>query len=162
MRLDEILTLVQASAVDDWQRTEVHTVYEWEYGQKGGQNFIAPKTHERLLVYKPDIDVSIAMGATVAYGYSLVALGGHLLGWWSTLPDLYFMEATGLLALISLGHWLEARARQSAGNAIRELLQLAPPTALLLEGSGFGVQGSGKRISKRPLSPAEAPPKREP
>ena len=29
------------------------------------------------------------------------------------------MEATGLLALISVGHWLEARARESAGSAIR-------------------------------------------
>src|SRR5688572_7325920 len=76
-----------------------------------------------------NMDTLIAMGASVAYGYSLVALFGFLLGWWRTLPHLYFMEATGLLALISLGHWLEARARESAGGAIRELLQLAPATA---------------------------------
>jgi Cu+-exporting ATPase len=37
-----------------------------------------------------------------------------------------------LLALVSLGHWLEARARQSAGSAIHELLSLAPATALRL------------------------------
>jgi Cu+-exporting ATPase len=43
------------------------------------------------------------------------------------------MEASGLLALISLGHWLEARARQSAGSAIRELLNLAPSIALRLD-----------------------------
>ncbi len=50
-------------------------------------------------------------------------------------PDadqLYFMESTGLLALVSLGHWLEARARQSAGSAIRELLNLTPATAFLV------------------------------
>ena len=47
-------------------------------------------------------------------------------GLWRDLPDLYFMESTGLLALISLGHWLEARARESAGSAIHELLELAP------------------------------------
>jgi Cu+-exporting ATPase len=40
------------------------------------------------------------------------------------------MEAAGLLALISLGHWLEARARDRAGSAIRELLELAPATAI--------------------------------
>src|SRR5262249_24910607 len=66
---------------------------------------------------------------SVAWGYSAVALLGYLLGWWRTLPELYFMESTGLLALISLGHWLEARARQSAGSAIRELLQLTPEIA---------------------------------
>ncbi|MGB7159812.1 MAG: cation transporter, partial [Tepidisphaeraceae bacterium] len=90
-----------------------------------------------------NMDVLIAMGATVAYGYSLASLVGYLAGWWRTLPDLYFMESTGLLALISLGHWLEARARNAAGSAIRELMNLAPAVALRLEGSGYKVQGSG-------------------
>jgi len=90
--------------------------------------------------FTSNMDTLIAMGASVAYGYSLTALAGYLAGWWRKLPDLYFMEAAGLLALISLGHWLEARARQSAGRAIRELLQLAPDTALRLppEGDGAG------------------------
>lgn len=77
-----------------------------------------------------NMDTLIALGASVAYDYSAIALLGYLLGWWKTLPQLYFMEAAGLLALISLGHWLEARSRQSAGNAIRQLMQLAPATAL--------------------------------
>ncbi|MBV8781000.1 MAG: cadmium-translocating P-type ATPase [Phycisphaerae bacterium] len=76
-----------------------------------------------------NMDTLISMGATVAYGYSAVALIGYLAGAWTTLPDLYFMEAAGLLALISLGHAMEARARTAAGRAIRELLELAPATA---------------------------------
>jgi Cu+-exporting ATPase len=81
-----------------------------------------------------NMDTLIAMGASVAYFYSLTYFVGGLLGWWTPpLKDhLYFMESTGLLALISLGHWLEARARQSAGSAIRQLLDLAPQTALRL------------------------------
>jgi len=79
-----------------------------------------------------DMDTLIAMGTSVAYGYSLIALVGHLAGWWDTLPTLYFMEATGLLALISLGHYLEAHARARAGSAIHQLLNLAPATALKL------------------------------
>jgi Cu+-exporting ATPase len=79
-----------------------------------------------------NMDTLIAMGATVAYLYSLVAMFGYLAGAWHTLPNLYFMEASGLLALISLGHWLESRARQSAGNAIHKLLNLTPATALRL------------------------------
>ena len=76
-----------------------------------------------------NMDTLIAMGATVAYVYSVGALLGHLLRGWP-LADLYFMESTGLLAaLISLGHWMESRARESAGSAIRELLNLAPATA---------------------------------
>jgi len=80
-----------------------------------------------------NMDTLIAMGATVAYLYSLVAFAGYLAGSWTTLPNLYFMESAGLLALISFGHYLEARARDRAGSAIRELLNLAPPTALRIE-----------------------------
>jgi P-type Cu+ transporter len=82
-----------------------------------------------------NMDTLIAMGATVAYGYSLVALAGNWIGLWGLPHSLYFMESTGLLALISLGHWLEARARDSAGHAIRELMELAPTTALRLDDS---------------------------
>jgi len=80
-----------------------------------------------------NMDTLIAMGATVAYSYSLVAFVGHGLGWWSALPPLYFMEAAGLLAIISLGHYLESRAREKAGSAIRDLLNLAPPLASRLD-----------------------------
>jgi Cu+-exporting ATPase len=79
-----------------------------------------------------NMDTLIAMGTSVAYGYSAIALLGYLLGGWRGLPELYFMEASGLLALISLGHYLEARARTSAGGAIRALLHLSPETALRL------------------------------
>ena len=85
-----------------------------------------------------NMDTLIALGTTVAYGYSLIFLLGALFGWWTrpAAGDLYFMESTALLALISLGHWLEARARQSAGSAIRKLLGLAPSIALRQTNTG--------------------------
>jgi P-type Cu+ transporter len=86
--------------------------------------------------FTSNMDTLIALGATVAYGYSLIALLGHLAGAWGSPPAYYFMESSGLLALISLGHWLEARARRAAGSAIRELMTLAPATALKLSDNG--------------------------
>ncbi len=80
-----------------------------------------------------NMDTLISLGATVAYAYSAVAFFGYLAGAWAELPHLYFMEATGLLALISAGHWLEARARDKAGGAVRELLNLSPQVALRLD-----------------------------
>lgn len=80
-----------------------------------------------------NMDTLISMGATVAYGYSLIAFMGYQLGWWIQLPHLYFTEGTALLALISLGHWLEARARTLAGSAIRDLMHLAPSKAWRLK-----------------------------
>ncbi len=79
-----------------------------------------------------NMDVLISMGFTTAYLYSLVAFLGGVMGVWAPPPHVYFTESIGLLALISLGHWLEARARRSAGSAIRQLLELAPATALRL------------------------------
>ncbi|MEM8874203.1 MAG: heavy metal translocating P-type ATPase [Planctomycetota bacterium] len=79
-----------------------------------------------------DMDVLIAMGASVAYGYSVIGL-------FVDTPHLYFTEAAGLLALISLGHWLEARARLKAGDAIRELLQLTPDIAHRADGNDVPV-----------------------
>jgi Cu+-exporting ATPase len=115
-----------------------------------------------LLRRTSNMDTLIAMGATVAYAYSLVAFIGYLGGAWHHLPELYFMESSGLLALISLGHWLEARARDSAGSAIRELLNLAPATALRLtpsprRGEGRG-EGSDVQTSESETSRAKSAP----
>ncbi|HWE00885.1 MAG TPA: heavy metal translocating P-type ATPase [Tepidisphaeraceae bacterium] len=88
-----------------------------------------------------NMDTLISMGASVAYGYSLIYFIGGLRGTWPppSMHELFFMEAAGLLALISLGHWLEARARQSAGSAIHQLLELTPAIALRAsdDGSAF-------------------------
>jgi P-type Cu+ transporter len=86
-----------------------------------------------LLRKTSNMDTLIAMGATVAWLYSLIASIGFWAGWWPAPVAVYFMEASGLLALISLGHWLEARARDSAGNAIRSLMTLTPQMALRLD-----------------------------
>ena len=86
-----------------------------------------------------NMDTLIAMGVTVAYGYSAAALAGFIAGAWHELPLLYFNEATALLGLISLGHWLESRAREKAGSAIRELLSLAPDRATRLARTRLGI-----------------------
>jgi Cu+-exporting ATPase len=99
-----------------------------------------------------NMDTLIALGTSVAYGYSLVALVGHLAGWWAALPPTYFMEAAAILALISLGHWLEARARDKTGEAIRALVDLAPAEATLEDGRVVPVStlAIGDRFVARP------------
>ena len=99
-----------------------------------------------------NMDTLIALGASVAYLYSLAFFVGGLAQKFvpPTLNQLYFMEAAGLLALISLGHWLEARARQSAGSAIRQLLDLAPAMALRLD-----AQNSPQEVPSSQLQPGD-------
>lgn len=48
-------------------------------------------------------------------------------------PGVQFYEAVAvLLVFILLGHWLEMRARAGASDAIRSLMDLAPPTAMVI------------------------------
>ena len=93
-----------------------------------------------------DMDTLISLGAGTAYGYSLVAFVGGLMGLWPT-PHLYFMEAAGLLALISLGHWLEA---QGAGPG-----RVGDPRARLAHAGRGDARGrhdgaAGRAAGRRP------------
>lgn len=46
--------------------------------------------------------------------------------------DVFYEAAATLLVFILLGHWLEMRARAGASDAIRALMDLAPPMATVL------------------------------
>lgn len=97
-----------------------------------------------------NMDTLIALGAGTAYAWSMAVLLFR-----PGLP-LYFSEAAGLLAIVSLGHWLEARASKAAGSAVRALLQMQPEECelLRLDGSSLRVRTSeirsGQRILIRP------------
>ena len=83
----------------------------------------------------------IALGVSVAFGYSVVAL---------LAPDafppamrshdggvaLYFEAAAVITSLVLLGQVLELRARSQTSGAIRALLELAPPTARRIHDGG--------------------------
>jgi Cu2+-exporting ATPase len=48
--------------------------------------------------------------------------------------EVFYEAAATLLVFILLGHWLEMRARAGASDAIRALMDLAPPMATVLRG----------------------------
>lgn len=48
--------------------------------------------------------------------------------------DVFYEASAVLLVFILLGHWLEMRARAGATDAIRALMDLAPPKAVVLRG----------------------------
>lgn len=106
-----------------------------------------------------NMDTLIALGATTAFAWSVVVLLMQRLavdpGPWLARP-FYFAEAAALLGIISIGHWIEAAATARAGAAVRELLELQPDEAELVEPDG-GVRRmpsaaleSGDRVLVRP------------
>ena len=83
----------------------------------------------------------IAIGTGAAYGYSLFAalLPDRLPEAFRTaagLPPVYFEAAAVITTLVLLGQVLELRARSRTGQAIRALLELAPPSARRIEAGG--------------------------
>lgn len=71
-----------------------------------------------------NMDLLVALGSSVAYGYSLAALLAPGLG-----PHVYFETGAMIVTLVRLGKLLEARARGRASAAIEELMDLAPALA---------------------------------
>ncbi|HQY30024.1 MAG TPA: heavy metal translocating P-type ATPase, partial [Thermomicrobiales bacterium] len=80
-----------------------------------------------------NMDTLVAAGTSVAYGYSaFVTLWPDKAEAWGFANHLYFESAVIIIALVSLGHWLEARAMKQTGEAIRALLKLQAKTARII------------------------------
>lgn len=85
----------------------------------------------------PNMDSLIAVGSLAALVYGVVALFrmAGAMGWgdWDTVrrysENLYFESAAMILTLITLGKFLETRAKGKTGDAIRQLMDLSPKTA---------------------------------
>ena len=67
--------------------------------------------------------VAVAVGAGWLYSVVVTLTGGG---------DVFYEAAAVLASFVLLGHWFEMRARGGANEAIRTLLDLAPPTAVVL------------------------------
>jgi Cu2+-exporting ATPase len=72
-----------------------------------------------------DMMVLVAVAVGAGWGYSVVVTltGGG---------EVFYEAATVLTAFVLLGHWFEMRARGGANDAVRALLDLAPPRAVVL------------------------------
>jgi Cu2+-exporting ATPase len=67
--------------------------------------------------------VAVAVGSGWIYSVVVTIRGGG---------DVFYEAATVLTSFVLLGHWFEMRARGGANDAIRSLLNLAPPKAVVL------------------------------
>ena len=105
-----------------------------------------------------NMDTLITIGAGAAYFFSLYIFVAKRAFDFDVGHPTYFMEAAALLAIISIGHWLEATSSAKAGSAIRELLKMQPDTAELVAEDGStstiatGEVGEGIRLLVRPGS----------
>ena len=90
----------------------------------------------------PNMDSLIAVGSGAALVYGVAALfvmasamgAGDMETVKKYSENLYFESSAMILALITLGKFLEARAKGKTGDAIKKLLDLRPQTAFVRHG----------------------------
>ncbi|MBI6872174.1 heavy metal translocating P-type ATPase [Clostridium aciditolerans] len=83
-----------------------------------------------LFKRSPNMDSLIAIGSSAAFIYSVFAVYQILLG--NLNYHLYFESAGTILALITLGKYLESVAKGKTSEAIKKLMGLAPKTATVI------------------------------
>lgn len=97
-----------------------------------------------LFHLSPNMDSLIAIGSGAALVYGVFAIyrigyglghgDGELVSRYAS--DLYFESAGMILALITVGKYLETRSKGKTGEAIQKLMDLSPKTAILLTREG--------------------------
>lgn len=73
------------------------------------------------------LDMSVLIALSVGAGY-LFSIGATFL----FESEVFYEASVVLLAFVLFGHWMEMRARAGASDAIRALLDLAPPKATII------------------------------
>ena len=98
-----------------------------------------------LIHCAPTMDALIAIGATASIAWSVYgiyriaaalaagdAMAAHAIG----MDNLYLESAGTILALVTVGKYLETRSKSKTGGAIEALIDLAPKTATILGPDG--------------------------
>ncbi|MBQ8428774.1 MAG: heavy metal translocating P-type ATPase [Clostridia bacterium] len=76
-----------------------------------------------------NMDTLVCMGSAVSYVYSIVLMVLYFLSEEkSHAPHLFFEAAAMILALVTLGKWLEEKSKRKTGDEIEKLIRLMPNT----------------------------------
>ena len=118
MRLVDPLLLILATFVQFWAGARFYRA-AWAVAKHGSTN----------------MDTLVAVGTTVAYGYSaFVTLWPALAARLGFQHHLYYETAVIIIALILMGRWLEGRAKGQTTAAIKALMGLRATTARVIRG----------------------------
>lgn len=90
---------------------------------------------------KPNMDTLVSLGSLTAFLYSAVVSVMYLFYYGNMTEyvgdsEIYFESSAMILTLISIGKILEERAKGKTTNAIKDLSDLSPKTALILTKDG--------------------------
>ena len=81
-----------------------------------------------LVKRNPNMDTLVAMGSGISFIYSFVAMIMLYCGAISAHFHFYYESAGMILALVTLGKWLEEKSKRKTGDEIEKLIKLMPNT----------------------------------
>jgi Cu+-exporting ATPase len=110
-----------------------------------------------------DMNVLVSLGALASYGYSMVMLVGYLDGGAAhgaehhpAMLHLYFEAGLTILFFVTLGKWLEARARHQVTAGVLALAaQLRGQALRIKRADGTAVAAPGEELSADALVPGD-------
>ncbi|MCJ1483677.1 hypothetical protein MMC06_003845 [Schaereria dolodes] len=79
----------------------------------------------------PTMDVLVVLGTSAAFFFSVASMLVSLCSSAHTRPSVVFETSTMLITFITLGRYLENRAKGQTSNALSRLMSLAPSTATI-------------------------------
>lgn len=111
------------------------------------------KGFRNIFTLKPNMDSLVALGSSVSFIYGAFSVAmiikGHIIAdhalMMKYMDNLYFEGAAMIVALITLGKYLEEKSKNKTMSAIGKLLELSPDTAII------EVNGEEKVISSQEL-----------
>jgi Cu+-exporting ATPase len=96
---------------------------------------------------RANMDVLVSLGTNASYIYSVISIlhhhfqSHHMSGGYR--PTDFFETSAMLITLVLFGKYLESAAKGKTSEAIVKLLQLAPPTAMLVEEANENLKQGG-------------------
>uniref|UniRef100_A0A0N5BX98 P-type Cu(+) transporter n=1 Tax=Strongyloides papillosus TaxID=174720 RepID=A0A0N5BX98_STREA len=111
----------------------------------GGKYFYI-QSWKALKHFTANMDVLIVLATSIAYGYSLIILTIAILFEWKSSPMTFFDVPPMLLVFISLGRWLEYKAKGKTSEALSKLMSLQAKEATIIEKNEEGITISEKKM----------------
>ncbi len=159
MTLPLFMLAMIADMMPSWlpQSMSMKTLYWIEFSLAtpvvlwGGWPFFA-RAWQSVKTWNPNMFTLIALGVSVAWVYSVVALlfpnifPPQMLGNDGTV-HVYFESAAVITTLVLMGQVLELRARSKTNEAIKMLLSLAPNTATIIRPDGTETEISTEEVN---------------
>ncbi|KAI4169043.1 MAG: hypothetical protein LQ343_005976 [Gyalolechia ehrenbergii] len=110
----------------------------------------------------PTMDVLVVLGTSAAFFFSIGAMIVSTLFPPHSRPSTVFDTSTMLISFITLGRWLENRAKGETSKALSELMSLAPSMATIFIDSDAAERAAeafdgNRKVSKKEVDPQDSP-----